>query len=492
MTGSGTIASPYIVSTWDEFLSVCSQTDIHIKFADGGGIIDMNEIYPEGMTETVTVNANVDGNGWSIKNLCVNNITAFYANNKISNLNFVDFSVLCTSSHARLIVFGESNNIYGLIENFTFTGSISGQVDNTAFAAMIAGSSNNAVRITVSRCSFKLKITGGISMNASNKVICSNCIFDVDSSENSAKYPFYDMHFRNCLIKGKYQNLVLSAGYSKYVILDVECPSVDDVFGITKSEFIIGNVDKSSYDTNKFYALTTEQLKDKDYLLSLGLPVGNDKITTINVSNFEQGGFYTYNGTENSATGSIRSNWIPITNTAMTIECGDFRWQFKCQDASGDFKDISAHRLQKNSGETAVLTEYPWIAETKIGLAYLDASAISLPQICTLYNGYPWKINSEQNDGLPFPVFAPKLQFSSTSNGAFKDVVQLTEIYIPESVKKIGSYSFSGTSLTYVKIAPDCTYSDTSFPMDCVVEFYDAELEARITALETSAAEAAE
>ncbi len=36
----------------------------------------------------------------------------------------------------------------------------------------------------------------------------------------------------------------------------------------------------------------------------------------------------------------------------------------------------------------------------------------------------------------------------------------LSKVHIPESVKKIGTYSFAGTSLTSVKIAPDCTYSD--------------------------------
>lgn len=79
-----------------------------------------------------------------------------------------------------------------------------------------------------------------------------------------------------------------------------------------------------------------------------------------------------------------------------------------------------------------------------------------------------WRIDSTRNDGLPFTELMP-VPFP---NGAYKDVVELTEIYISESIKKIGSYSFSGTSLTTVKIAPDCAYSDTSFPPDCVVEFY--------------------
>ena len=79
-----------------------------------------------------------------------------------------------------------------------------------------------------------------------------------------------------------------------------------------------------------------------------------------------------------------------------------------------------------------------------------------------------WRIDSTRNDGLPFTELMP-VPFP---NGAYKDVVELSEIYIPESVKKIGTYSFAGTSLTSVKIAPDCAYSDTSFPSGCVVEFY--------------------
>ena len=79
-----------------------------------------------------------------------------------------------------------------------------------------------------------------------------------------------------------------------------------------------------------------------------------------------------------------------------------------------------------------------------------------------------WRIDSARNDGIPFTELLPV----PLPNGAFKDVAELTGIYISESVKKIGSYSFSGTSLTYVKIAPDCAYSDTSFPPGCVVEFY--------------------
>lgn len=57
--------------------------------------------------------------------------------------------------------------------------------------------------------------------------------------------------------------------------------------------------------------------------------------------------------------------------------------------------------------------------------------------------------------------------------GTFENAEKLKKIVIPESVKKIGARSFSGTKLKSVKIALDCEYSDTSFPEGCKIEFYE-------------------
>lgn len=60
----------------------------------------------------------------------------------------------------------------------------------------------------------------------------------------------------------------------------------------------------------------------------------------------------------------------------------------------------------------------------------------------------------------------------STFPGAFENAGKLRKIVIPESVKKIGTRSFSGTALKSVKIASDCEYSESSFPEECKIEFY--------------------
>lgn len=56
--------------------------------------------------------------------------------------------------------------------------------------------------------------------------------------------------------------------------------------------------------------------------------------------------------------------------------------------------------------------------------------------------------------------------------GAFANAQNLKAVRVPESVKKIGRYSFRNTQLTSVTIASDCTYFPTSFPDGCVVNFY--------------------
>lgn len=110
----------------------------------------------------------------------------------------------------------------------------------------------------------------------------------------------------------------------------------------------------------------------------------------------------------------------------------------------------------------------------------------------TDYPNGVWKINEERglyNDFFPYPypagfTFIPKDSFIIKNNkltksffeieelGAFCHAENLSSVKIPKSVKKIGPYSFTYTSLSEVTIASDCDYSETTFPKDCVINFY--------------------
>lgn len=72
------------------------------------------------------------------------------------------------------------------------------------------------------------------------------------------------------------------------------------------------------------------------------------------------------------------------------------------------------------------------------------------------------------NMGFPYPVGLKTFY----NDGAFKGCTNLTQIKIPPTVKSIGYYTFTDTSLTSVTIAPDCMFYENTFPQGCAVNFY--------------------
>lgn len=81
-----------------------------------------------------------------------------------------------------------------------------------------------------------------------------------------------------------------------------------------------------------------------------------------------------------------------------------------------------------------------------------------------------WRINPLVNNGYPFHELLSGLVRKGP--GAFRNAAHLTRVRIPETVKTIGAEAFRNTALRSVTIAPDCTYSETSFPEGCEVNFY--------------------
>ena len=106
----------------------------------------------------------------------------------------------------------------------------------------------------------------------------------------------------------------------------------------------------------------------------------------------------------------------------------------------------------------------PWIVEdnrlTNIDLpGPLTGNYIQAP-----YPPFWWYVENGRltHAGLP----------EKTLVGAFLGCSNLKTAKIPESVKNIGSHAFAGTALKNVKIASDCSYSDSSFPEGCIIENY--------------------
>lgn len=91
----------------------------------------------------------------------------------------------------------------------------------------------------------------------------------------------------------------------------------------------------------------------------------------------------------------------------------------------------------------------------------------------TMNKPYPrayWRIDPLVNDGYPYHELMPDLVRKGP--GAFRNAAHLTRVRIPETVMFIGKEAFRYTALRSVTIAPDCTYSETSFPEGCEVSYY--------------------
>ncbi len=81
---------------------------------------------------------------------------------------------------------------------------------------------------------------------------------------------------------------------------------------------------------------------------------------------------------------------------------------------------------------------------------------------------FMWTMKPEENQG--YPTLGGK---EINALGAFGNCKQLKSVIIPESVSEIGEYGFAETGLGTVTISSECTYSSTSFPPSCIVNYYE-------------------
>lgn len=97
-----------------------------------------------------------------------------------------------------------------------------------------------------------------------------------------------------------------------------------------------------------------------------------------------------------------------------------------------------------------------------------DFIAVPEKAMCRPFPDALWRIDSGVNEETPYNKLMPE----RVALGAFANAIQLKNVVIPKSCKRIGHEAFRNTQLTSVTIARDCVYYDTSFPDGCVINFY--------------------
>lgn len=108
--GSGTQTDPYIVDNWEDLKAVSATKGVYVRLDPDAErkVMDINETSDAlGLQENLTFYANIEGNGWEIRNLCTGSFDIRTNGNSISDLHFVNLisgalrvfwgSIFCTN-----------------------------------------------------------------------------------------------------------------------------------------------------------------------------------------------------------------------------------------------------------------------------------------------------------------------------------------------------------------------------------------------------------
>lgn len=275
MTGSGTQESPYIVTTWAEFLSVCNvSTSTYVEWSNAE--VDFKDIQPSGFTDPIEIKSNI----------------RLY---KVKWRNFV--------SRAKIAFKIISAPIIDL-EEFEFTDAelfhpaSSRPYDGAVFSS---GQTSYSGRYTIKNCVFTYRQdsagkggfikypTSGSKVSGTAINIKSNCTGEYNFGDSTVSYfncniklDIQAASLTGCLnaflcwCSGKIQTSATSWSNSTNNLLgnfvfDVECNAS---ISLNTYQFrSVYNSDKCTITGTNWIGATTAQLSDTEYLYNQGMPV---------------------------------------------------------------------------------------------------------------------------------------------------------------------------------------------------------------------------
>ena len=291
MTGSGTVSDPYIVDSWAEFESVVTKSGVIIKFNPDAEnkIIDMNNLYPEGCPiYTIGKSSQVHGNGWEIQNLYLKNPLFSGGDVTISGFKFTGFN------HETSQAFLQGTSGYrSLFEKNIF----SGKTCSTGFLTPLVSGVNYGTVIDCYNNSFDLTVYNDITFQLANYLNVETTKKDImfnnikiqltgNSKINSnglfgeCYYHIFANNRINILADTGCDFPIVkeSSGFFGNVILGSNTGAISPLYSGTCSGVNIYNSDTLNYTgtDSRFKGCTTEQMRNAEYLQSIGFAIGVD------------------------------------------------------------------------------------------------------------------------------------------------------------------------------------------------------------------------
>lgn len=271
MRGNGTQESPYIITSWSELEELSERyydhENAYIAFDSDADnkVIDMTE---NPVTKTIKLYCwHIIGNGWTIRNMR-SSVSIFKPEDAlrisyVSDLNFEDF-----------FLDGSAGTVYFTNDTAAFSGdwdrgnckwtgcTFSGILVNSQFTNNHWANDSEIKAIPIlDQCTLDLVCEGTSGFSTASDPL----IRDTKITMNATTAVSLEMY--DSKLKGSYRSLTIK-GVTSVVDADVDSLSGD---GGT----VLVNSDKCSVPDG-FVAVTTEQLKDKNYLFDLGYPINPD------------------------------------------------------------------------------------------------------------------------------------------------------------------------------------------------------------------------
>ena len=280
MTGSGTQESPYIVTTWAEFLSVCNvSTSTYVEWSNAE--VDFNEINPSGFTDPIEIKSNIRLHKVKWKNFVSRAKIAFKITDyatiiDLEEFEFTDaelFHPASKNSYDGAVFSSGSTSWYG---NYTIKNcEFSYRQDSAGKGGFIKYT--NKGNIIGTSMNIKSICAGEYAFEFNSLLEYSECNINFDIQAGSL---YGDLRAFLCWYSGKIQTDASSWTNSTPNLLgnfvfDVEC-NVPIDFGSGHMYRCVFNSDKCTLTGTNWIGATTAQLSDTTYLYNQGLPVARD------------------------------------------------------------------------------------------------------------------------------------------------------------------------------------------------------------------------
>lgn len=277
MTGSGTQESPYVVSTWEEFLSVCNiDTNTYVEWNNAE--VDFNDINPHGFDNPITITSNISLFRVTWKNFTSKAGRAFEIAASATKLNFEEFNFL------NGVLFHDSNksNISGALFCSTRTTTQGSYTMNKCsfsyfeYSAREGSFIKYAIRGNINNSAIHIRsiCAGEYKFEFNAPITFTECNINFDIQAGSL---YGCLRGFLCWYSGKIQTSDTSwTNRTAYLpgnsVFDVQC-NVPITFSSGVMYRCIYNSDKCTLTGPNWVGATTEQLSDTAYLYNQGLPV---------------------------------------------------------------------------------------------------------------------------------------------------------------------------------------------------------------------------